>query len=416
MPDPAPLSAGSAEPLHLACPICGGALYLQPAHLGVEGYCPVCQTPIVARRAADGSVTVHGLFPTILGPLDPVLEPEPVEDAAAPPPNPNPVPAPVPQAPEPALPRREMTRARERGGFPLWITGLGLLIVAAAVALHFSRPPEEASMPSTAASPTPPPQPVPEPPPPPPAPVAAAAPVPAPPPVAAVAVAAAEPPPAEEPAPPGFAETAVATIRDFLSATRPWEKLLHVLEPEEDLLSILAFQELAAVSAETDVRHLATRRSDAANGSRWVSHLEWTESDGTARNLVVVHRDGDRAEAAKFDFSLYWQNRSDVLAAFRDRKTPGKPLEVRVLLRRDQATGDDASVWELAQPDTEFPPVSIPLDPAAPLAAELASRVGAGESVPAVLELAWGPGETDAPTMTISRLVRWGWWPAWEGG
>jgi hypothetical protein len=214
--------------------------------------------------------------------------------------------------------------------------------------------------------------------------------------------------------PPGLAESATATIRDFLDAARPWEKLLHVLEPEEDLLSILAFQELAPVSPDTEVRHRETRRSAPANGNRWVSHLEWTESDGTVRPLVVVHRDGT-GTASRFDFSLYWQNRSDVLTAFRDRPPLGQPLEVRVLVRRGEATDAAGSAWELSQPDTTHPAVSFVLDAADPVARELSERIGPGDSVPALLELTWRASAPDAPQPTISRVIRWGWWPAWEG-
>lgn len=61
-----PAAETSAEDpgnLHLECPGCGGGLVLRREHLGIEGLCVWCRTPIVAAESArDGQVRVYPIF------------------------------------------------------------------------------------------------------------------------------------------------------------------------------------------------------------------------------------------------------------------------------------------------------------------------------------------------------------------
>lgn len=83
--------ASEGDRLHLHCPECEGALLLERRHLGIEGVCVWCHSPIVAAASGrDGSVRV---FP-ILG----VKAESPLAEATA---------APSPAAPSPAAPASE---------------------------------------------------------------------------------------------------------------------------------------------------------------------------------------------------------------------------------------------------------------------------------------------------------------------
>lgn len=72
------------ESLHLQCPECRGSLVLKRRHLGIEGACVWCHTPIVAAESArDGQVRI---FPILGQPAAaPVMEAaKPAVDAPAP--------------------------------------------------------------------------------------------------------------------------------------------------------------------------------------------------------------------------------------------------------------------------------------------------------------------------------------------
>ncbi len=86
--------AMAEESLRLDCPECGGSLVLERRHLGIEGACVWCHTPIVAAASGrDGSVRI---FP-ILG-----------ERAEAP------LASPIPSREEPILPETEATFEMEK--------------------------------------------------------------------------------------------------------------------------------------------------------------------------------------------------------------------------------------------------------------------------------------------------------------
>ena len=54
---------GPDETLHLQCPECRGSLVLSRRHLGIEGTCVWCQTPIVAAESAsDGQVCIFPIL------------------------------------------------------------------------------------------------------------------------------------------------------------------------------------------------------------------------------------------------------------------------------------------------------------------------------------------------------------------
>jgi hypothetical protein len=59
----APVSEDPEAILHLACPECEGALVLKRRHLGIEGACVWCHTPIVAAESVrDGSVRIFPIL------------------------------------------------------------------------------------------------------------------------------------------------------------------------------------------------------------------------------------------------------------------------------------------------------------------------------------------------------------------
>ncbi len=59
----APVSEDPEAILHLACPECEGALVLKRRHLGIEGACVWCHTPIVAAESGrDGSIRIFPIL------------------------------------------------------------------------------------------------------------------------------------------------------------------------------------------------------------------------------------------------------------------------------------------------------------------------------------------------------------------
>lgn len=95
-------SSGDPENLNLECPGCGGGLVLRREHLGIEGICVWCRTPIVAAESArDGQVRVYPIFEG-----NPDLKPALPEakTAAAVTTQAEPAPVPEPPAAEPEKP------------------------------------------------------------------------------------------------------------------------------------------------------------------------------------------------------------------------------------------------------------------------------------------------------------------------
>jgi len=403
-----------AQVLHLACPACNGELTLEPAHVGVEGFCPECLVPIIARSDPSGQVAVHRLG---------------AEPAATPPASP----APQGSPPPPPRPSVGGTVLQTRSGFfvearPLrrpsgLVLGLSFFLVLVAILVaggvslrrsgelfNFTRsesivpvPVPLATAPMERSAP----------------PAATAEPVPPPPPEVKAAPPAAAPQTVEDPRNAILAAAARKTVRDFLTAARPWEKLVHVLEPEEDLLSILEFKDLDPLAADAEIRELKTIRVEAER--RWVSLATVPERNGIMSTLCLVHREDNGS--AKLDFSLYWQNRADLLTPFAAGEPKKEPLTLRVHLRRlpeaTSPTVDFASPplrFALSQAYSSFAPVAFPVSAATPLAAELSARTTGDATISAIVELHWTPSETDPtqPYPTIHKVIQWGIWAANE--
>lgn len=74
----APVVDDAGDVVQLECPGCGGGLVLRRQHLGIEGLCVWCHTPIVAAESArDGQVRVYPIFGGPEGPKKPVAEEKP---------------------------------------------------------------------------------------------------------------------------------------------------------------------------------------------------------------------------------------------------------------------------------------------------------------------------------------------------
>ncbi len=73
------------ENLNLECPGCGGGLVLKRQHIGIEGLCVWCRTPIVAAESArDGQVRVFPIFEGDPGAMPKVAETKPLEKTEEP--------------------------------------------------------------------------------------------------------------------------------------------------------------------------------------------------------------------------------------------------------------------------------------------------------------------------------------------
>ena len=57
-------SSSAAEVMTLACPVCEKGLNLRREHLGMEGKCVHCNTPVRATQGFDGTIRVENLAPT----------------------------------------------------------------------------------------------------------------------------------------------------------------------------------------------------------------------------------------------------------------------------------------------------------------------------------------------------------------
>lgn len=374
---PSPPPGTLPAPLHLACPACSRPLTLEPTHVGIEGFCPECAVPIVARPDFAGGIAVTR--------LDQALP-----DESAPPP-------PLP-TPGDALPQTERgffveARQPDRRILPLAL-GLGaavLFFALLAATLYprlVSRPVAAATAaPATPSAPTPP----------------TVAPLEPEPPKPRVV----EP---EDPRKALLAAEAEKTLRAFLSADRPWEKLTYVVEPEEDLLSILDYQKLDAIAKDAPVRGLEIDHAWAE--TRWVSLASVPELDGTRRTFCLVHsgRDG----TAKVDFSLHWQNRSNQLGSFTAGPPKSKTLSLRVEMRRLPSTEARPGLHlAVSQAFSDYAPVELSIPRPAPVAAEISARPGIDSPTMAIVELVWtAGGRQEPPVPTISRIVQWGLWAA----
>ena len=435
--------------LRIHCPACTQELILEPEHLGLEGPCPACTVLIVARADEAGSITVDLLQEA--APPTEAASPEESVRAISTSPSPSTSHlAPALESPSPPLPSAGGTVLRTKSGIsvearrlqrrpsPVLLGLLGLLVIAgltaaAAISLRrsgnlfdFRRPVIVVPVPIPAA-------PVPMEPPLVEEAVPGAPPAEKPASPTAESVAANEPalpppvPPAAKPVPPDsvptdstpddsqkavLAAAANKALRDFLNSERPWEKLRHVLEPEEDLLSILEYRDANPIAADASVASWAPIRVAAAR--RWVSVGTLMERDGSKHTVCLVHQDSDGT--AKLDFSLYWQNRKDRLKAFVQGPPVDRPLTLRVLLR--QVPGESGR-FEIRQAFAPFPPVTLSLPAEDPLLAELQGKTSPDAPTRAVVELVWKPsaaeataGGTDpAPRApTIAKLVRWELW------
>lgn len=362
-----------SQALHLACPACSRELLLEMAHLGVQGFCPECQVPIVARRDSSGEVAVQRLDQT---------------DAA-------------PQS-EHAL----FTQAKpsHRSSWPIWAGLLTFLALCAFVVLggmslkrsgrlfDFRSPEITVPVPVPLAVT--------------PMELNSAEPTPEPPAEAAPEAVPAPAPLPDDPRKKALATTAEETLRAFLAADRPWEKLRHVLDPEEDLLSILDYKELDPVEPDAPLRQVEVLRVEAER--RWATLITLPEKDGSQHVYCLVHREPDGA--ARLDFTLYWQNRSDLLRTFVEGEPKSQSLTARVELRRlPEEPPDGALRLAVNQAYSSFPAVELAVSASSPLANELKGRIHADTPVPALVEIVWTTGES-RPAATISRIIQWGIW------
>jgi hypothetical protein len=323
-------------------------LTLDSAHLGVQGFCPECQVPIIAKPGPTGDIGVQRLDQT------------------------------------PSLPDAAASRPLPRRGPSLFLVGFAVfalivaLLAAAAVSLRrsgrlfeFARPvriiPELVPVASAPMEIT--------------APGALHVPprleMPAPPEllpeseVIPKTETETELPTAPAPAPDPSREARLASAAEkallaFMSAERPWEKLIHVLEPEEDLLSILDFKKLDPIASQAPIRELETFYVEPEK--RWISLATLPEKDGSLHTLCLVHQSEDGT--AKLDFSLYWQNRSDILLPFIEGEPKAKPLIVRAELRRLPAETPGSELrLSIGQAYASFAPVEISVPAALPIAA-----------------------------------------------
>jgi len=444
--------------LRLHCPACRQELILEPEHLGLEGPCPACTVQIVAQADQAGSITVE-LLQDAASPEPEASVPAASSEESVPevPSSPSPSPsgthhAPALEAPSPPLASAGGTVLRTKSGIfvearrshrrlsPVLLGLLALVLIAgvtaaAAISLRrsgnlfdFRRPVIVVPVPIPVA-------PVPMNPPPveeavpiveKPAPALAESSLPEPVP-AKVVVPPPPAPPAAKPVPPDsvpsdsapddaqkavLGAAASKALGDFLNSERPWEKLRHVLEPEEDLLSILEYRDDNPIAPDATVTSWGPIRVAAAR--RWVSVGTLVERDGSKHSVCLVHQDSDGT--AKLDFSLYWQNRKDRLKAFVQGPPVDRPLTLRVLLR--QVPGASGR-FEIRQAFAPFPPVTLSLHAEDPLLAELEGKTSPDAQTRAVVELVWKPsaaeaaaGGTDpAPRApAIAKLVRWELW------
>jgi len=213
-----------------------------------------------------------------------------------------------------------------------------------------------------------------------------------------------------------LAAAAEKTLRAFLKAPRPWEKLVHVLEPEEDLLSILEFKDLDPFAADAPIRAMETIRVESEH--RWVSLATVPETSGILRTLTLVHREDNGT--AKLDFSLYWQNRADLVTPFATGDPKKKPLSLRANLRQlpngksDGLFSSPPMRFAVSQAYSNFAPVDFAVPATIPLAAELSTRTAVDAPISAVVELVWKPSEKDPAQQfpTIGKVVQWGIWGA----
>lgn len=74
---PVSASAGPEEILKLSCPVCSAGLNLRRKHIGIEGKCVQCKTPVTAREI-DGKVALVATESAV------VAEPAPPADSSAP--------------------------------------------------------------------------------------------------------------------------------------------------------------------------------------------------------------------------------------------------------------------------------------------------------------------------------------------
>jgi hypothetical protein len=461
-----PLSSEPALPpttdtsLRLHCPACTQELILEPEHLGLEGPCPACTVLIVARADEAGSITVQ-LLRDAAPPKDATSPEESVPStssersvpaASTSPSNSSAHLTPALESPSPPLASAGGTVLRTKSGIfvearrlhrrpsPVLLGLIALVLIAgftaaAAISLRrsgnlfdFRRPVIVVPVPIPAAA-------VPMNPPPmeeavpiveKPAPALAESSLPESVP-AKVAAPPSPTPPAAKPVPPDSvpsdsapddAQKAVLgaaankALRDFLNSERPWEKLRHVLEPEEDLLSILEYRDDNPIAPDASVASWEPIRVAAAR--RWVSVGTLVERDGSKHTVCLVHQDSDGT--AKLDFSLYWQNRKDRLTPFVQGPPVDRPLTLRVLLR--QIPGEP-NRFEIRQAFATFPPVTLSLPAEDPLLAELQGRTSLDAPTRAVIELVWKPSAAEAATAgtdpaqrtpTIAKLVRWELW------
>jgi len=433
--------------LRLHCPACTQELILEPEHLGLEGPCPACTVLIVARADEAGSITVQ-LLRDAAPPKD-AATPEESVPAESPSPASSPSAHLVPalESPSPPLASAGGTVLRTKSGIfvearhsnrrpsPVLLGMVALVLIAgltaaAAISLRrsgnlfdFRRPVIVVPVPIPAAA-------VPMNPPP----MEEAVPIvekPAPALAESVPAKVAAPPsptpPAAKPLPtdsvpsdsaPDDAQKAVLgaaankALRDFLHSERPWEKLRHVLEPEEDLLSILEYRDANPIAPEASVAVWEPIRVAAAR--RWVSVGTLVDRDGSKHTVCLVHQDSDGT--AKLDFSLYWQNRKDRLTAFFQGPPVDRPLTLRVLLRQ---VPSEPNRFEIRQAFAPFPPVTLSLPAEDPLLAELQGQTSVDAPTRAVVELVWKPSAAEAAAAgtdpaqrapTIAKLVRWELW------
>jgi hypothetical protein len=186
---------------------------------------------------------------------------------------------------------------------------------------------------------------------------------------------------------------AAKTFQSFLAAQPSWEKLSHVVDPEDALLSISDYEKAAPIAADAAIKDWETIRVEPAR--RWISMGHVVERDGSVQTICFVHRE-DNGEA-KLDFSLYWQNRANQLAA------GDEPRTLRVQLKR--LPGEPARL-EMRQAYAAYPPVTVRLAPADPLAPELIAKTSVDFPVLAIVEVV--PAERE---FTITKVEQWGLWP-----
>jgi hypothetical protein len=357
-------------------------LILEPAHVGIEGFCPDCNVPIIARPNFSGKVQVDRLDQV---PAQPSLPPPP-----------------LPSPGGTMLQTRSgvfvESRNLERRASPFLIVAVVSALVlttlaAAAISLRRSGHLFDFAVPSRVI--------------PVPVPIAQTPMTPAAPAKTTTQAVAVEPdapalPKPDDPQKALLSEATQKTLRAFLSAERSWEKLMHVLEPEEDLLSIVDFQKLDAIAKEAPVRSLEILYVDVEK--RWISLASVPGNDGILNNFCFVHRNQDGT--AKIDFSLYWQNRSDLIRPFLEGGPNPNPLLLRAEMRRlPPSEAKPGLRLALAQAYSSYAPVEISVPESSPLASEISARPGIDSPSPVILELVWNGS---APT--VGKIVRWGLW------